>query len=169
MSSFAENGQVRDGFDFDLGISGFRFSDLFDTARLSDLSHAFYAEIADKEPVLHDALRKYIDARGVGFEKRVASKILTDAAPFLSEFVARLFGIGKERAEVEREILRQNPIWRYKFFVQRRAAKAFTPEKLSALDHDRISDAVSQLRKHGFDETLVWDDELGISEMTCKL
>ena len=41
-----------------------------------------YAEVSADEPVLGQALAKYIDARGVGFEKRAESKILTDAAPF---------------------------------------------------------------------------------------
>src|SRR5687767_11535012 len=118
MNQSVEQGHVN---DFYLGIPGFRYSDLFDARRLAELAEAFYREVADKEPVLHDALRRYIDGRGQGTEKRAASKILTDAAPFLSDFIARMFGISAERAELEKEILRQNPIWKYKFFVQRRA------------------------------------------------
>ncbi len=155
--------------DFDLGIPGFRYSDLLDAGRLAELARSFYQEVADKEPVLHDALRKYIDGRGVGFEKRVASKILTDAAPFLSDFIARMFGITAERTELESEILRQNPIWKYKFFVQRQAVKSFSPEQLSALDHNELTQAVTELRNNAFDETLVWDDELGIAEIASRL
>ena len=103
-----------------------------------ELAEKFYAEVAEKEPVLHEALRRYIDGRGTGFEKRAASKVLTDSAPFLSDFIARLFGITRERAELEREILRQNPIWKYKFFVQRRAAKAFTPDSSRGIDHNDV-------------------------------
>src|SRR5215213_4766405 len=110
--------------DFSLGIPGFKYSDLFEPARLAELADVFYAEVAEKEPVLHEALKKYIDHRGDGFEKRVASKILTDSAPFLSEFIGRMFGITAERADLEKKILRQDPIWKYKFFVQRRATKA---------------------------------------------
>ena len=169
MTSSATNGHFPDGNDFELGIEGFRFSDLFDAAKLAELTQTFYSEVATREPVLHDALTKYIEAKGNGFEKRAASKILTDAAPFLSEFIARMFGIAGERSELEREILRQNPIWKYKFFVQRRAARAFTPELLTDVDHHEASLAVTQLRNSAFDETLVWDDELGIAEMTARL
>ncbi|HEX6125664.1 MAG TPA: FAD-dependent oxidoreductase [Pyrinomonadaceae bacterium] len=169
MNSFSEKGQVETDFDFELGIPGFKYSDLFDPVRFVDLSTAFYGEIAEKEPVLYEALRKYIDGRGAGFEKRAASKILTDAAPFLSDFVARMFGVTKERSDLEREILRQNPIWKYKFFVQRRAAKAFTPEKLASFDHERVTQALKELRNAAFDETLVWDDELGVSEIAARL
>jgi len=157
------------GNDFDLGIDGFRYSDLFDPARLASLTEAFYAEVAAGEPVLHEALRRYIDNGGAGFEKRAASKVLTDSAPFLSDFIARMFGITKETAELEREILRQNPIWTYKFFVQRRAVKAFTPEQLSAFDHNEVSQALSELRISAFDGTLVWDDELGIAQIAARL
>jgi NADPH-dependent glutamate synthase beta subunit-like oxidoreductase/NAD(P)H-flavin reductase len=169
MNSSSREGQLAVGHDFDLGVAGFKYSDLFDAARLAELAEAFYAEVADREPDLHDALRKYIASAGAGLEKRAVSKILTDAAPLLSEFIARLFGITREREELEREILRQNPIWKYKFFVQRRAVKAFTPEQLSALDLNEVSAALTQLRNSAFDETLVSDDELGIAEIAARL
>ncbi len=169
MSSSSRKGQNSDAFDFNLGIPGYKYSDLFDAARLAELAERFYSEIAAKEPILHDALRKYIETRGRGLEKRAASKLLTDSAPFLSDFVARMFGITSERAELESEILRQNPIWKYKFFVQRRAAKTFTPELLTAIDHPVLTRALTELRNTGFDETLVWDDELGIAEITARL
>src|SRR5688572_13522060 len=107
MNSPSQEGQLLTGNDFDLGIPGFRYSDLFDATKLAELAEAFYGEIAEKEPVLHDALRKYVAGAGAGLEKRVVSKILTDAAPFLSDFVARLFGVTGERAELQDEILRQ--------------------------------------------------------------
>ena len=40
-----------------------------------------------------------------------------------------MFGISRERTELENEILVQNPIWKFKFFVQRRAVKQFKPER----------------------------------------
>ena len=167
MNSTSE--KLSSSTDFDLGIPGFRYSDLFEPQKLAELAGVFYAEVAEKEPVLHEALKRYIDNRGAGFEKRAASKVLTDSAPFLSDFIARMFGITAECEALEREILRQDPIWKYKFFVQRRAAKAFTAEQLSNLDHNEISQAVSQLRNIGFSDTLVWDDELGIAQMTSRL
>src|SRR5438445_13507138 len=113
----SEKKRVPEGYDFDLGISGFRYSDLFDAVKLAELTDTFYSDVELREPVVGEALKKYTAAAGVGFEPRAASKILTDSAPFLSDFVSRLFGIRDERAELEKEILAQNPIWRYKFFV----------------------------------------------------
>ena len=155
--------------DMELGIDGFRYSDLFDAVRLRELAERFYAEVERSEPPLHEALAKYIAARGEGFERRVVSKILTDAAPHLSDFVGRLFKITGERRELESEITVQNPVWKFKFFVQRRAAKKFKPEQLAELHEGKLWLAVTQLRNAGFDETLMRDEELSIAEMTCRL
>ena len=112
-------------YDFDLGLAGFKFSDLYDAGKLKEIAEIFYAEVQTKEPILHEALTKYVRARGQGYEKRVESKILTDAAPHLSEFVARLFNVVAERENLLRVINEQDPIWSYKFFVQRRAFKKY--------------------------------------------
>ncbi|MGB5015195.1 MAG: hypothetical protein WBO68_14335, partial [Pyrinomonadaceae bacterium] len=156
-------------FDLKLGIDGFRFSDLFDALKLKELAERFYAEVAEKEPVLHTALAKYIAARGEGFERKVESKILTDAAPFLSDFVGKLFNIDREKGELSRTILTQNPVWKFKFFVQRRAGKKYKPEQLSELNESQLCSAVTQLRNTAFNDTLIHDEELSIAEMTCRL
>ncbi len=152
-----------------LGIDGFSYSDLFESAKLKELADIFYAEVAEKEPVLYHALSKYIAACGHGFERRVESKILTDTAPFLSDFIARLFGITRDRSWLENQILVQNPVWKYKFFVQRRAAKKFKAEQIAGLNENELWVAVTELRNKAFDETLMRDEELSIAEMTCRL
>ncbi len=160
-------------FDFDLGINGFRYSDLFDAVKLKELAEKFYAEVDEKEPVLGDALKKYIGSVGSGYEKKVESKILTDAAPFLSDFVGRMFKITRERDELERTILEQNPVWKYKFFVQRRATKTYKSlEDLSAvaeLNEIELEEAVREFRNKAFDDTLVFDEELAIATITTSL
>src|SRR5438105_3172822 len=90
MTGISKNGRQVPQHDFDLGIEGFRFYDLFDASKLKELAERFYSEIENQEPVLHKALMRFISARGSNYEPKVASKILTDSAPFLSEFVARL-------------------------------------------------------------------------------
>jgi NADPH-dependent glutamate synthase beta subunit-like oxidoreductase/NAD(P)H-flavin reductase len=155
--------------DLKLGVEGFTYSDLFDAVKLKELAEKFYAEVAAEEPVLGEALAKYIDRRGVGLEKRAESKILTDAAPFLSAFVARLFGIEKTRDELARKILRQDPIWRYKFFVQRRAAKKYKKEDISREDYFLLDRALADLRNAAFDDTLVDDQELGVATLAARL
>src|SRR4051812_21307878 len=161
MTDFSDN---RPGHDIELGIDGFCYSDLFDALKLKHLAELYYLEVEKRDPLLSDALNKYIAARGQGFERRVESKILTDAAPYLSDFIARLFKINDAKAELARDITAQNPIWKYKFFVQRRAAKKYKPEQLAELNESLLWLAVTQLRNTAFDETLIHDEELGIAE-----
>jgi len=166
MTNFNENGGQN---DFELGVEGFRFSDLFDAVKLKELAERFYAGIEKDDEVLHSALTKYIASRGVGYERKVESKILTDSAPYLSEFIARLFKINRERSELERDVVIQNPVWKFKFFVQRRAIKKYKPEQLAELNESELWRALTELRNTAFDETLVRDEELSIAEMTCRL
>lgn len=156
-------------YDFDLGVVGFKYSDLFDAVRLKDLAEKFYEELNQENPLLHEALTKYIAARGEGYEKRVESNILTDSAPYLSRFIAKMFGITKERENLEREIQEQNPIWKYKFFVQRRAIKKYTAEKTSELNERELNEAIKEFKYAAFDQALVYDEELSIAYMVAKL
>ncbi len=146
MTAISENTTGGESRDFDLGIEGFRFSDLFDAVRLKGLAERFYAEVGEQDAVLHSALTKYIASRGEGYERKVESKILTDAAPYLSDFVARLFKISGERSELEKSVLVQNPVWKFKFFVQRRAAKKYKPEQLAELNEGVLWRAVTELK-----------------------
>jgi NADPH-dependent glutamate synthase beta subunit-like oxidoreductase/NAD(P)H-flavin reductase len=155
--------------DFELGIVGFKYSDLYDAQKLKELAEKFYDEIREKNPVLHEALTKYIAARGLGYEDRVESNILTDGAPYLSDFLARMFGISRQREHLMREITAQDPIWKYKFFVQRRAIKKFTEDKLADLNERELTAALNEFKFAVFDEVLVYDEELAIAYITNKL
>jgi len=155
--------------DFDLGIVGFKFSDLFDAVKLKELADKFYDEVKQENPLVGDALVKYIEAHGHGYEKRVESNILTDSAPYLSRFIAKMFGVNKEREQLEKEITEQNPIWKYKFFVQRRAAKKYAADKVSELNETELTNAIKELNFASFDETLIYDEELAISYVVDKL
>ena len=155
--------------DFELGIPGFHYSDLYDAVRLRELAEKFYSEIEEEDPLLHEALTQYIKTKGENYEPRVESKILTDSAPYLSDFIARMFLINREREELKREITEQDPIWKYKFFVQRRAIKKFKAETLADFDEKELTEALRELKFAAFDETLIYDEELAIAYITNKL
>ncbi len=157
------------GADFDLGIDGFRYSDLYDAAKLRALAEKFYGTVSKENPILGEALTKYIENRGKGYEKRVESKILTDAAPYLSEFIAQMFDINSERERLQKAIADQNPIWKYKFFVQRRAIKKFSAEKIVELNEVELTEALRELQFAAFDESVVYDEELAVAHIVEKL
>ena len=169
MTDIPQNGPHVQPQDFELGIAGFRYSDLFDPARLNALAETFYAEIGKAEPTIHAALMKYVAAGGKSLERRAESKLLTDTAPYLSDFIARLFRVTNDRDELEKAILVQNPVWKFKFFVQRRAIKKYKAEELVDLNESQLWLALTQMRNAGFDETLVRDEELSIAEMAVAL
>jgi hypothetical protein len=108
MMGISEQG-VSEQHDIELGIEGYRFSDLFDAVKLKELADRFYADVEKDDPVLHSALTKYIAARGGGYERKVESKILTDAAPYLSDFIGRLFKISGERSDLAKGYSRPEP------------------------------------------------------------
>lgn len=169
MTQNSENGLYAAN-DFPLGIDGFRFSDLFDPAGLHRLADVFYQEVRSSEPVLGEALDKYIASGGKGLERRAESKLLTDAAPYLSEFIARLFRVDEAAKELKSEILLQNPIWKYKFFVQRRAIKRYKSiEDLAQVNQAELDEAIRQLRLNAFDETIRFDEELAIATMAIEI
>lgn len=156
-------------YDFKLGIEGFNYSDLYNPFKLKDLAEAFYDDLKTQNSELGEVLTDYIKAKGAGYEKKTESKILTDSAPYLSIFIARLFNIERDRSELLAEIVEQYPIWKYKFFVQRRAIKKFTAETVNDLNYNELTWAVKELRNTGFDDTLRFDEELAVSTMTAKL
>jgi hypothetical protein len=55
--------------DFNLGIRGFKYSDLYDAVKLREIAEKFYGEVKEKNPVLSEALTKYI-ARAEAVTKR---------------------------------------------------------------------------------------------------
>ncbi len=155
--------------DFDLGIAGFRFSDLYDAGKLKEIAEIFYAGLEKSEPILHEALIKYVAAHGRGYEKRVESKILTDAAPHLSEFVARMFKVSAERENLLCVIREQDPIWTYKFFVQRRAIKKYKAEDLTDFDETELNAALNELKHAAFGDALIYDEELAVASLATRI
>ncbi|MFV0388012.1 MAG: FAD-dependent oxidoreductase [Pyrinomonadaceae bacterium] len=156
-------------FDFHLGIPGFSFSDLFDANRLKMLTEKFYSELKTQEPVIYEALSNFTEKGGIGFEPKTASRIITDSAPYVSAFVARLFGVEPQRNALEREIVKDNPLWAYKFFVQRRAIRTYKQDAISNFKELKFREAIKLLRNAEFAEVLVYDEELAIATIVSEL
>jgi NADPH-dependent glutamate synthase beta subunit-like oxidoreductase/NAD(P)H-flavin reductase len=154
-------------YDFPLGVSGFHYSDLYKPDRLKDLCEAFYAQLGKTDADLCAALMQYTQARGEGYEQKAESELLVGAAPHLSDFIATLFGIEKEYAALTNEIKVQDPLWKYKFFVQRRAIKKFNSDAVALLDIAELDAAVAALKK-AFDATS-GDEELSVATLTTHL
>jgi NADPH-dependent glutamate synthase beta subunit-like oxidoreductase/NAD(P)H-flavin reductase len=156
--------------DFQLGIDGFTYGDLYRPERLRALTEAFYAEVARVDTSLHTSLAEYVAARGENLKgTKAESELLIAAAPHLSRFVARLFGVELERDALAAEIRAQDPIFQFKQFVQRRATKSFPAEKAAGVDVVAADAALEALRRVAFADTLADDRELGVARMAVRL
>src|SRR5262245_31356743 len=154
-------------YDFPLGIIGFNYSDLYKPEKLKELCELFYAELGQTDPALHASLTEYIKARGTGYEQKAESDLLVHAAPFLTDFIVRMFGIEKDYAVLTGSIKVLDPIWKYKFFVQRRAIKKFNGDAVALLNIAELNEAVAELKK-AFDD-LDSDEELSVATITSHL
>lgn len=156
-------------YDFELRIHGFKYSDLYNPLKLKELANRFYDSLKSENTELGEALSKYTDARAAGYERLAESKILTDAAPYLSAFLAKLFGIETERKSLISEIQENDPLWKFKFFVQRRAIKKFPSDAAASLNFAEIDTALKELKNNAFGDVLRHDEELAAAEMTSEL
>jgi NADPH-dependent glutamate synthase beta subunit-like oxidoreductase/NAD(P)H-flavin reductase len=110
---------------------GFTFRDLYDDGALARLDGVFLATLpADLRAAL-------AAARANPPEAKAASALVMELAPVLESFLATLFGVGTEAAALAKEHQKLTPLYSCKrLFVQRRAAKAYTPEQAAALTGD---------------------------------
>lgn len=159
----------QNNYDFKLGIDGFTYSDLYKPSRLRELTDVFYKEIKESDEQLYEKLSAYSSARGVGYEQKVESEILIDASRYLSRFLARMFFAEAEREKQIASVTEQDPIWVFRFFINRRAIKKYPKEQAEKLNAAELNDALTNLRRAKFSDTLAVEDELGISRMAAEL
>ncbi|MCA1849476.1 MAG: pyridine nucleotide-disulfide oxidoreductase, partial [Acidobacteria bacterium] len=153
-----------------LGLDGFRYSDLYRPERLRELAEIFYGEVQRDDPALHGALMSYVETRGASLAgTKAESELLIAAAPHLSRFLARLFGIERERGALLEKVRAQDPVFQFKHFVARRALKSFPAEKAASIDSEAADSALERLRHAAFGDTLADDRELSVARMTVRL
>ena len=155
--------------EFLTGLDGFTYADLYRPARLRELAEVFYQELNNDDTELHDKLRAYIATEGEGYAQKDESEILVNAAPYLSAFTARLFGVTAERQQLIDSIKVQDPLWTFKTFLTRRAVKAFPAEAAVGLDVSLLNETIEALRFAVFPEAAKYDEELGMAYVVAHL
>jgi NADPH-dependent glutamate synthase beta subunit-like oxidoreductase/NAD(P)H-flavin reductase len=158
------------GRDFPLGEPGFHYQDLHRDERLADLDAAFLAFLRRENLGVAERLETY-RSDPAAFDPLSRSRLLVEAARFVSDFVARLFGIG---AELQRSRAAAGPegvLFRFRRdFLLRRAVKTKLPENLSGFD-PAAARAGARSLEQGLRPDLPWDSdpELATSEMIAEL
>ena len=76
-----------------LGVSGFRFRDLFSPERLHALHDVFFEEVRGHAPAAYATFDAYRACKGVGMKPEDVSTAILALAPHVSAFVAKLFEV----------------------------------------------------------------------------
>ena len=121
-------------------MSGFRYGDLHDPARLEALDACFRAELGGGEPALSERFEAY--RSGATLTPPEESALLIDVARPLGAFVARLFRVEGERGAQLETAAHEAAIFRMKHFIVRRASKKYPEEKLPPEEPARLRAAV---------------------------
>jgi len=88
-----------------LGIPGFEYGDLYDPIRLADLSRAFDDYLRESNSALLDEFLSYRESQGDGMAPAAVSDILVRVAPYVGNFIARLFKLESE-CDAQRKSIR---------------------------------------------------------------
>jgi NADPH-dependent glutamate synthase beta subunit-like oxidoreductase/NAD(P)H-flavin reductase len=113
---------------------GLAFEDLYRREGLARVDREFLAALREADGPLHDRLVAARDA-GAALPYKEEAELLIAAAPHLDRFIAKLFGIEEEWAELVESHHRLAPLFRVKRkFVQRRAMLKVKADEAATLD-----------------------------------
>jgi NADPH-dependent glutamate synthase beta subunit-like oxidoreductase/NAD(P)H-flavin reductase len=122
---------------------GISFADLYRRDGLLRVDAAWRAFLAEADAAL---AARYEAARATpdGLDAKAEAALLLEVAGAVEAFVASLFGIGAELAELRAAHTALDPLWRVKWkFVKRQALLSVTPEQIAALDADAARAALA--------------------------
>ncbi|HVY62907.1 MAG TPA: hypothetical protein VHF22_14715, partial [Planctomycetota bacterium] len=123
-------------WDFDLGVPGFRYSDLNRVRRLQALDSVFREELAKADPALSSRFEAFRND-GDGPEKtKDASDVIVAVAPHFGRFVARLFKIEPETSALDQYARDEGRLFelKKKFLLPKVLRKAPDAAALAAMD-----------------------------------
>ncbi|MBM2830547.1 MAG: pyridine nucleotide-disulfide oxidoreductase, partial [Gammaproteobacteria bacterium] len=128
------------------------FEDLYDNKGLARIDALFLGYLQQLGGDLH---KRLIEAREAPnkLERKDVSDLMLALAPHLNSFLANLFSIGESVSELR---TRQNDLTNLytckRNFVQRQAAKAYTPEQAEAFDGPALASELEKLFGTSLDE-----------------
>ena len=118
-------GATSDPADLSLGIDDWKFADLFDCEKLAELSERFDAHLREIDGAAFTKLEAYRSKRGEGMTPEAISEALLAAAPHVSTFVVRLFGVEREAGRLTADTGIRSVLWSFKKeFSKKRLFKA---------------------------------------------
>jgi len=158
--------------DTRLGIPGYTFADLHDPHRLASLYERFCEQVSADHPSLWAEWSELAKSPDLPRPPTAVSGLLTAMAPHVSRFVARLFDVEAESADLTAATRDQDDLFRFKIdFVRRRVlplVKGGARVTVTADDDAvvaRLVEEQGQAHGVGADDDL----ELLVSRAGCEL
>ncbi|MGZ8183807.1 MAG: pyridine nucleotide-disulfide oxidoreductase, partial [Methylobacter sp.] len=142
-----------------LGIPGFNYPDLYDSARLKDLLDVFDASVERHDSQLHNEFKAYRENQGAGLSAETVSDLLVRMGPYVGQFVAKLFNVSEQHlaqgVKIKDEI---DTIFTYKNEVVEKLAVVFKGQDTSDWNISSILNRFDLLIEAGFPEANQDDD-----------
>ena len=159
-------------WNLQLGVPGFKYSDLNRVRRIEALDRAFLKTLREAEPGLADDIERHRSSGGEGWTRLAEAELLTRVGPHVGVFIARLFRIEKDYGDLCDRIRADQRLFDWKRnFVERRVLKqAPSPEAVAEMDPVEIESAYRAAVDSVLpDETLSADPERELAEVTTAL
>jgi NAD(P)H-flavin reductase/NADPH-dependent glutamate synthase beta subunit-like oxidoreductase len=142
-----------------LGIPGFNYPDLYDSARLKDLLEVFDASVARHDAQLHEEFKLYRQNQGVGLAPEAISDLLVRMGPYVGQFVAKIFNVSEQHQAQGEKIKEEfNSIFSYKNEIVDKLAFVFKGQDTSDWAIPAILNRFDLLIAAGFPEANQDDD-----------
>ena len=142
-----------------LGIPGFNYSDLYDSARLKDLLDVFDASVERHDSELHSEFKVYRQNQGEGLSPEAISDLLVRMGPYVGQFVAKIFNVSEQHqaqsAKIKDEV---DTIFTYKNEVVDKLAFTFKGQDAGDWAIPAILNRFDLLIDAGFPEANQDDD-----------
>lgn len=142
-----------------LGVAGFSYGDLYDSARLRDLLAAFDDTVRQQDSGLFAEYKAYRESFGDGLSPKETSSLLVRMAPYVGRFVARLFDVEafhKMQAQsIQDEV---EHILTYRNEVVMRVGSKYKGQNVAEWDIARLERQLEVLRRVAFPEIAADED-----------
>ena len=142
-----------------LGVAGFSYGDLYDSARLRDLLVAFDDTVRQRDSGLFSEYKAYRESFGDGLSPKETSSLLVRMAPYVGRFVARLFGV-EAFHQVQAESIQDEVehILTYRNEVVMRVGRKYKGQNVAEWDIAGLERELEVLRRVAFPEIAADED-----------
>lgn len=137
-----------------LGIPGFTYADLYDSAQLNALLAVFDASVNKHDTELYHSFMTYRQSQGAEMAPELISDLLVRMAPYVGQFVATLFNVTEQHQQQKQHITQEiESIFAYKRDVVEKLDFVFKGQDIAEwTDIEQIKTQFELLVAAGFPE-----------------